>query len=208
MPHLFWIDKKKRRGNTKKKRRRIANIHYRRVAALILPWIEWHNSGRIKWRCTMSSDVWGMSAYRKKKITKIRYKCDPLDIWPQLYIYFRLHVQFDFQQAESIHLCTHTHGHYVYLLRPLRCIKIECVHGKPITYLMANDDDNNASISRSLFPRSIRALLLLLSFNTFHFHRLTLTAQRTPRVLYFWLFSSRFVQFDCLRLLFVLNSER
>lgn len=97
---------------------------------------------------------------------------------------FTCAIRFSASRIDSL-MHPHTHGHYVYLLRPLRCIKIECVHGKPITYLMANDDDNNASISRSLFPRSIRALLLLLSFNTFHFHRLTLTAQRTPRVLYF-----------------------
>lgn len=48
---------------------------------------------------------------------------------------------------------------------------------------------------------SLLLLLLLLSFNTFHFHRSTLTAQRISCALslslYFWLFSSRFVQFDC-----------
>lgn len=46
--------------------------------------------------------------------------------------------------SKSIHLCTHTSIMRTYSARCLPYIKIECVHWKPITYLMANDDDNNA----------------------------------------------------------------
>lgn len=53
---------------------------------------------------------------KQKKTDKIWYEYDLLDIWPQLYICFRLHVQFEIDSL------VHTHVHYAYLLRALPAV--------------------------------------------------------------------------------------
>lgn len=113
---------------------------------------------------------------------------------------------------------TRIHVHYVYLLTPAAqgCLwrsSTNIVHWKPITYLMANDDDNKAAISLklplSLFPlshsRSLYAhyfCYYYLILSIFHGRRSQLWPLFGTQSVFDSWFSSRFIQFDCLRMLF------